>query len=373
MLTEEASTTPANILPAADAVPLIASPLTDTGPQPINPADCPGWNSLVMGHPRGSFFHCSAWAQTLQGAYNFTPVYFTAGDAEGSSAILPLMEVDSWLTGRRGIALPFTDDCEPLYSDAATVQRLIQAALKFGRARGWKSVEWRGGREIFGETQTSLSFYGHCLELVEDEDRMFARLESSVRRAIRKAEKSGVKVTISRTLEAMKVFYSLQCKTRRKHGLPPQPFAFFQNIFEHILSKNLGMIAIASSQQHPIAASVYFQLGSRAVYKYGASDESCQHLRGPNAVMWEAIKWHARNGAKTLHLGRTSIGNEGLRKFKLGWGAEENKIEYFKYDMRNERFITETDESTGWYNRVFKLLPTGLSRLIGALLYRHCA
>ena len=107
-------------------------------------------------------------------------------------------------------------------------------------------MEWRGGRELFGEAPASLAFYGHSLDLEEDEDRMFARLESSVRRAIRKAEKSGVTVTVSQSLEAMKVFYSLQCKTRRKHGLPPQPFIFFRNIFEHILSKNLGMIAIAS-------------------------------------------------------------------------------------------------------------------------------
>ena len=194
-----------------------------------------------------------------------------------------------------------------------------------------------------------------------------------MRRAIRKAEKSGVTVTVSQGLEAIKVFYLLQCKTRRKHGLPPQPFAFFQNIFQQILSKNLGMIAIASFQQRPVAASVYFQLGARAVYKYGASDKAFQHLRGANLVMWEAIKWHARHGAKTLHLGRTSIKNEGLRRFKLGWGAGEHKIEYVKYNLRESRFVTETDESTGWYNRTFNVLPMGLSRLIGAVLYRHYA
>jgi hypothetical protein len=171
----------------------------------------------------------------------------------------------------------------------------------------------------------------------------------------------------------MEVFYSLHCKTRRKHGLPPHPFAFFRNIHEHILSHNLGMVVIARHENHPIAASVYFQLGARAVYKYGASDEAFQHLRGANLVMWEAVKWHARQGAKTLHLGRTSIGNEGLRRFKLGWGAGEQKIEYVKYDLRNSRFVTDADESTGWYNRVFKVLPIGLSRLIGAVLYRHCA
>ena len=329
---------------------------------------------MVTAHPRGAFFHGTAWAKTLQGAYGFRPVYFTAGEAGGCPAILPLMEVDSWLTGRRGIALPYTDDCEPLYSDATVMRNLIQAALEFGRSRGWKSVEWRGGRELFGpDVPASLAYHAHSLDLEKDEDRMFAGLESSVRRAIRKAEKSGVTVTISQSLETMKIFYSLQCKTRRKHGLPPQPFVFFQNIFEHILSKNLGMIAMAHCGRRPIAASVYFQLGGRAIYKYGASDGKFQHLRGANLVMWEAIKWHARNGAKTLHLGKTSPGNEGLRKFKLGWGAEERKIEYVKYDLRKNRFVTDSDETVGWHNRVFNTLPTGVSRLIGAVLYRHCA
>jgi hypothetical protein len=363
--------------PAVTSSPQGAAPLTAghaaAAPQLVNPVDHPGWDALVMAHPQGSIFHGSAWAKTLQRSYEFRPVYFTAGEADGRSAVLPLMEVDSWLTGRRGIALPFTDDCEPLYSDADTIRNLIQAAVKFGKSRGWKSVEWRGGRELFPEAPPSLSFYGHSIDLGPDEDRMFARLESSVRRAIRKAEKAGVTVEVSRSLQAMKVFYALHCRTRQKHGLPPQPFVFFQNIFEHVLSKKQGMIAIASCQQRPVAASVYFQFGARAVYKYGASDGEFQHLRGANSVMWEAIKWHARNGAKTLHLGRTSLGNEGLRRFKLGWGAGEQTIAYVKYDLRQDRFIVETDETTGWYNRVFNLLPVRVSRLMGAVLYRHCA
>jgi hypothetical protein len=355
------------------ATPLTASRAASAAPQPVNPAEHPAWDALVSRHPQCSLFHGSAWAKTLEKTYDFRPVYFTAGEADGRSAVLPLMEVNSWLTGRRGVSLPFTDHCEPLYSDAASIGNLIQAAVKFGRIRGWKSVEWRGGRELFGEAPPSLAFYGHSVDLEPDADRMFARLEGSVRRAIRKAEKGGVTVEVSQSLQAMKVFYSLHCKTRRKHGLPPQPFVFFQNIFEHVLSKKQGMVAIASCQQRPIAASVYFQLGARALYKYGASDEEFQHLRGANSVMWEAIKWHARNGAKTLHLGRTSLGNEGLRRFKLGWGAGEQKIEYVKYDLRKNCFITETDTATGWYNRVFNVLPLRLSRLIGAVLYRHCA
>jgi hypothetical protein len=342
-------------------------------PQYVNPAHFPNWDTRVMSHFNYSFFHSAAWAKVLEDTYGYAPFYLTAEAAGSGSSLLPLMEVNSWLTGCRGIALPFTDDCSPLYENTASGQGMVQLSIELGKLRGWKSIEFRGGKELFPKAQVSLSFYGHSLNLENDEDRLFTGLEASTRRAIRKAQKSGVTVTISRELDAVKIFYSLQCQTRRKHGLLPQPFSFFRNICRHVLSKHLGMIVVASYENCPIAASVYFQLGARAIYKFGASDESFQQFRGANIVMWEAIKALARNGVRILDLGRTSIGNEGLRRFKLNWGAQERKIEYVKYDLRRDIFITETDKVTGWHNKVFRALPIGVSRVIGATLYRHLA
>ena len=61
--------------------------------------------------------------------------------------------------------------------------------------------------------------------------------------------------------------------------------------------------------------------------------------------MWEAIKRYAENGFSRLHLGRTSLANEGLRRFKLGLGAREEKIEYYKYDFRKESFVSDVDRA----------------------------
>lgn len=360
------------ICPGSNGVNPASGGVVAIAAQCMNPVRSPNWDTLVMSHSNYSFFHSAAWANTLEDTYGYRPVYLTAEAGMGCS-LLPLMEINSWLTGRRGVGLPFTDDCGPLYEDAASARGLVQRSFELGKSRGWKSIEFRGGKELFPEVQASLSFYGHSLNLDKNEDHLFMRLEASVRRAIRKAEKSGVTVTVSQDLDAMKIFYSLQCKTRRKHGLPPQPFSFFRNICRHVLSKNLGMVVIASCHNRPIAASIYFQLGARAIYKFGASDESFQQLRGANLVMWEAIKRLVRNGAKTLDLGRTSIGNEGLRRFKLSWGAQEHKIEYVKYDLHRDVFVTETDAATGWHNQIFRALPIGVSRMIGATLYRHLA
>ena len=341
--------------------------------QLTNPIEHGDWDALVTSHPDFSFFHGVAWAKVLTETYDYTPNYFITKNGNAIHSLLPFMEVDSWLTGRRGIALPFTDDCEPLCPDKDSFKKLFQTAIEFGKRRGWKYMECRGGRKFFGSVPSSLSFYGHSLNLVPGKETLFAQLESSVRRAIRKAEKDGVTVEISQDLEAMKIFYSLHCKTRKKHGLPPQPFSFFLNIHKYILSHNLGMIALASWQKTPIAASIYFHLNDRAIYKYGASDEMFQHLRGSNLVMWEAILWHLRRGTKKLHLGRTATTNEGLRRFKLGWGSEEEENEYFKFDLRTDKFVADGDKAVGWHNRLFQILPGFASRMAGNVLYRHWA
>ncbi len=237
--------------------------------------------------------------------YGFTPLWLRSG-----KALLPLMEANSWLTGRRGIGLPFTDECAPLCETAEDCRNLFQAAVEWGRARGWKSIELRGGREIFWrDVPASLSFYGHRLDLAADEARMFEKMDGSARQAVRKAEKDGVTVEVSQSVEAVRDFYDLQCLTRKRHGLPPQPLSFFLNIWRHILSQNQGMVALASWRGAKIAGAVYFFLGGRAIYKFGASDSRQQQLRPNNLVMWEAMKWLARHGNTSLHLGKTSLGS----------------------------------------------------------------
>jgi hypothetical protein len=339
----------------------------------ISPLEIPNWDALLASRPDFSFFHGAAWARVLTETYGFAPVYFSTGRDGVPKSVLPLMEVDSRLTGRRAVALPFTDECAPLAADPSANEKLFQAAVAFGRERGWKSIECRGGRKLFGAVPAALSYHGHSLDLTADEEKMFGRLEGSVRRAVRKSQKDGVTVEISQDLAAVRIFYRLQCETRKRHGLPPQPLEFFVNIHRHVLSQNQGCLAVAWHQGKALAAAVYFFLGGRAIYKYGASDFARQHLRANDAVMWEAIRWLARNGATRLHFGKTARANAGLRRFKLAWGTTEETIEYVKYDLRKNSFVTDTDALDGWHNAVFRSLPGFLSRAAGNLLYKHWA
>lgn len=342
----------------------------------VNPLTTPHWNAGIAKNPNAGFFHRTEWLSVLHDTYGFTPLAFTARVGDETTAALPMMEVNSVWTGRRGVSLPFTDECEPISSEDYSLRSVFDAALAYGRSRNWKYIECRGDHAasgLPGKPAPSLTFFTHHLDLDSSSPQIFGHFESSVRRAIRKAEKAGLKIDISRNIDAVRTFYELHCQTRKRHGLPPQPFQFFLNIHRHVLSQNLGMVITAYHNQEPIAAAMFFQSEREAIYKFGASSATEQEFRPNNLVMWSAIQHYVALGKRVLKFGRTSLMNEGLRRFKLGWGSQEGQQHYYKYDLKQNRFVVDSDDTVGWHTRVFRAMPLWLSRLAGAALYRHIA
>lgn len=304
----------------------------------------------------------------LQATYGHQPVYFCRWDRAELVGLLAVMEVDSPWRGRRGVSLPFTDSCPPL-GDAQAKGSLYQAALDYGRGRQWRFLESRGIGSGWPGAVVSIRFLGHSIDLAAGN--WVGRFGASVSRGIRKAKASGLRVEFGASTEAMATFYRLHCQTRRRHGVPPQPWRFFENIARYVLEPGQGFVATAYHERSAVAAAVFLLHGQEAVYKFGASDQAFQQLRPNNLVMGEAIHRCAQEGCLRLHLGRTSVGNEGLRRFKLGFGAQEEEIHYAKFDFRAGAFVQDADRSSGWYNRVFRCLPVPVLRWAGAMLYPH--
>ncbi len=132
-----------------------------------------------------------------------------------------------------------------------------------------------------------------------------------------------------------------------------------------------GLVVLASYKGKTIAGAVYFHLGEKAIYKYGASDITYQRLRANNLVMWEAIKRYCQNGYKNLCFGRTEPENNGLRRFKTGWGTEEHLIKYYRYDLKKGVFTSGASHVTGRYNKAFHNMPIPMLRVIGTLFYKY--
>ena len=155
--------------------------------------------------------------------------------------------------------------------------------------------------------------------------------------------------------------------------MPPQPWRFFESIARHLLGSGKGIVATVRADKQAVASAVLLHHGRQAIYKFGASSDLHRHLRPNNLLMWELIQWCALRGFARLHLGRTSLGNEGLRRFKLSLGAQEEKLEYFKYDFGSKTFVSDVDRSQTWMNPIFRRMPLPLLRLAGRILYPQLA
>jgi hypothetical protein len=339
----------------------------------INPFSIANWDLLLARFPSATFFHSVAWAKVLYDAYAFEPTYLLVGALDAPISILPMMDVRSWITGNRGVSLPFTDECGALCVDDRAFSASKDLLLDLAKRKNWSYFECRGGPTFGPESAGSPSFFGHRLDLTPGLSVIFEKFASSTRRAIRKAQESGLSVEFSQELDTVRAFHGLLCKTRKRHGMPPQPFSFFKAIHRHILGPGKGWVALARLGKTPVAGAVFFQFGSMAIYKYGASDDAYQLLRANNLVMWNSIERLCQKGIRTLDFGRTSLGNEGLRRFKLGWGTAERPINYTRYDCRKKCYVSVSDHASGWHNHAIRMLPTAISRIMGTVLYKHAA
>ena len=87
-------------------------------------------------------------------------------------------------------------------------------------------------------------------------------------------------------------------------------------------------MSLASVGGRPIAAAVFLVFNGVLTYKYGASDARFLDRRPNNLLFMDAIRWGCEQGLHTFDLGRTDLGHESLRAFKLMWGAEERLLQY---------------------------------------------
>jgi hypothetical protein len=337
----------------------------------MNPLVDREWDDAINTHPDATIFHSTAWARVLVDTYGHRPCYVQISLNGILLALVPMMEVHSVLTRSRGICLPFSDYCAPLTFSTFGHELVVQKLHQIARERRWSYFELRGHSVVPINVPASESYYGHFLDLRIGSEMLISNFSSSVQRAVRKAQRSGLNVSIQSSPDAMAQFYKLHVRTRRRHGVPPQPRSFFINIQRHLISPGFGFIVIVECQKGPIAAAIFFKLGRHAVYKFGASDERLQELRANNLAMFEAIRYLAEGGVEALHFGRTETENQGLRRFKLSWGATEETIDYARFDTASASWKHCCDRRSTFHKRLFRALPASLNRLAGAIIYPH--
>lgn len=338
----------------------------------LNPSEFENWNNEIQKFDSYSFFHSLEWCEVLSSTYGYIPTYFCIIKNKKLSSVVPAMEVDSKLTGKRLISLPFSDFCEPIFSSIDESEILKEAMLDYCRKNKLRYMEFRTSETRFPyETDYFRTDLRHILEISIEQNEIQKNFSENTRRNIKAAIKEGLSVKELISREGINIFYELQCITRRKHGLPPQPKSFFENIHRFIISKNKGQIIFGYLRNEPVAALMFFTIGDKVLYKFGASLINSLPKGTNHFLMWEAIKKYKNAGFREFDFGRTETNHDGLRRFKLGFGAEERIIYTSRFDVRKDSFLPINSRTTGVHNKIFKKLPLAVLKFIGNTFYKH--
>lgn len=327
---------------------------------------------------RNHLYYDSAWIDVLTSIYGYTFYPLTVTQSDGRmTGYLPLCYMQSPLTGKRLVSLPFSDHCPLLAEDEASANALIDQALQLSREKRVCYLELRAGKDerlAKRSDLTSGKLYANWLvRLEENEEKVLSRLRQGARRKLKRALSQGVKVRLAESREDMREYYRLHLLTRtKKHGMPSQPLNYFLRLWDSFGANGKIHVEMAEYQGKIIAAHITAFYGKNARYMYGASDERYHELGAGYLLTWESIAWGCKHGFEVLDLGRTAYTSAGLIQYKRSWGALEDPCPYYYYpEIQGLASTSEESHKYKLLTSCWRRLPLQLSAPLGGYLYRH--
>jgi len=338
----------------------------------LDPLTDSRWDAFVRDHPQSSLFHSTKWLAALKKAYGYGPVVVTTcpADAPLTNGLVFCL-VESLLTGRRLVSLPFSDHCELLADDEDELDDLLSLMQPYIESGGWRYLEVRpvasrpGGLKRF---TSSAPYLLHRLSLAGSTREIFQRFHKScVQRKIRRAERERLRYEEGRTEVLFRHFYRLLVMTRRRLFLPPQPQFWFRALIE-AFGEDLK-IRVAFKDDLPVASIMTIAHKDVMVYKYGCSDAQFNRFGGMALLFWNTIQEAKERGCRELDMGRSDCSDQGLIAFKERWGASSTLLRYFRYPA--EPVVSTPVWHESLRRRLVPAIPSAALKMVGNLLYGH--
>ena len=328
------------------------------------------WHNFAAEQSQAQIFHHPAWTQLMADCYGYRPFVLAVRDADGHiRAGIPMVEVPGLLRGRRWVALPFSDYCAPLTCSPDAQSTLINSLIQAYEAGNAPPIELRCELPPHTAVKSHSEHVLHTLTLDPDSSSVAGRFHSTHRRNIKVAQTRGVRIERGNEREHVEAFYRLHLETRRRQGVPIQPWRFFDLLWSKLIANGLGFVLLAYKDDECLAGAVFLHWQRTLTYKYGASAADGLNLRPNNLLFWTAIQWGCENGYSLFDMGKTDLANTGLRAFKSGWGADEMPLVYSSLPPQSSSSVT--DRLMPIMQSAIQHSPAWVCRVTGELVYRY--
>ncbi|AET70705.1 putative methicillin resistance protein [Desulfosporosinus orientis DSM 765] len=292
------------------------------------------WESFQKTIPLGSLFHRWEWQDIISAGFGLQVerlgIFDEAGVLKG---LLPLAERKMSLLKLAGSPLsgsatphsgPLGDVPMPEFLSALEVYA-SEKHIDYLEL-GLTDVSGKDGLEKMGYTVEELLTLD--LPIPKDEADLWSGLEVRCRNAVRKAEKSGVKVVEPQTLEEwLEPYYELSCGVyRRQDKEPPFKREYFAALWQNLYPKGDLIVLTAQYDGKTIAGMIFPRDRNVGYYLDGVSDREYNKVVPNNLIQWEYLKRAQAMGIELYDMVGANI--PSIAKFKKSFGSTERKYLY---------------------------------------------
>lgn len=326
-------------------------------------------DAYVAAHPAASAYHRSAWLDVIRRAFGHRTSYLTAVRGDTVSGVLPLVFFDSRIFGRFTVSMPFLNYGGILADDPDVERALLERAIADTRQAGGSHLELRHTRQCFSDLTAKRHKVAMLRRLETTVDAQWAALDRKIRNQVRKAEKSGLDVTVGGS-ELLPAFYEVFAHNMRDLGTPVYSRRFFAEVLAQFA--DVARLVVVRANGRAAAASLVHWHGSTIEVPWASARREFNPVCANILLYWQMVKVAVERGLHTFDFGR-STPNEGTFHFKKQWGAEPHELvwEYWTADGRATPQLNTKNPKFDLAIRIWQRLPVAVATAIGPPIVRN--
>jgi hypothetical protein len=346
----------------------------------IDPIKDPRWDKFVEAHPFGWIVHLSDWKKVLEKSFpHMKGHYLALVDVESSEirAALPLFEVRSRLTGNRLVSVPFAQLCDPLIRTSDDMAKLLDGAFDLSKRLKTSYIEIRtyNAPSFPDERLRADELYKHHFIKLDNDPGIIRKSfhQRGINQAINRAIRNELELKVADCEEDVKAFNDLFMQTRKRLGVPYQPYLFLKTLWDIFHPLNRLILLLAKHKNRIASGIVFFQFNGRFSAEWEGWDTSFGNINPNHFIFWEGIKLAHKNENRIFDFGITSPTNEGLVTFKNRWGTEVVDFHryYYSLDASKTYLESETSLKQKVIEGICRKSPSKLYELFGIFCFRH--
>ena len=331
------------------------------------------WDSFVLAHPQGTFFHRSAWRRVIARAFGHATHYMLAERDGAVVGVLPMARVRTLLFGDALISVPFCVNGGPLAVDAEAFAALVAHAEGVMRQAGVPVLEFRflhAPPEAWldpADWPAKSDLYVNFRRPISgDDDANMKAIPRKQRAMVRKGIGLGLASEIDRDAGRLHGIYA---ESVRNLGTPVFSKRYF-DILMAAFGDDIDIVTILDGTT-PIASVMNFYFRDEVLPYYGGGIRAARDRYGNDFMYWEVMRRAAARGFRLFDFGRSKTGT-GAFSFKKNWGFEPAPLAY-RFRLAAGASIPDINPLNPKFRlfiAAWKRLPIPLANMIGPHIVR---